>query len=304
MKELGEVSINEDDHPFSESELLAAMREYEVICPCVTDKISARVLSVTDRKAEFIANFGVGYDHIDIDAAREHGVIVTNTPGVLTHGTADLAMTLLLMIARRAGEGERLVRSGGWHGWYPTQLMGASVTGKTLGIVGMGRIGMAVAEKAHFGFGMKILYSNRNPLAREKLGNIPAEFFDDLDAMLAQSDFVSLHCPGGDNTRNLINADRLESMKQGAFLINTSRGDVVDTAALIAALQNGQIAGAGLDVYVGEPNVPAELMALENVVLLPHMGSATLETRTAMGLRVVSNVKDWLSGTDPRDRVV
>lgn len=298
-----DLVFNRDDHHMSKAELIDAMRACDALCPCVTDIIDAEVMAAPGRRVKVISNFGVGYDHIDIAAAGREGVAVTNTPDVLTDSTADIAMTLMLMVARRAGEGERMVRANGWKGWYPTQLMGASITGKTLGIVGMGRIGQAMAAKAHFGFGMKILYSNRKPVAAERLGALAAEYCEDIDELMARSDFVALHCPGGQSTRKLVDAGKLAAMKPTAFLINTSRGDVLDTDALIAALQNGVIAGAGLDVYVGEPNVPEALKPMENVVLLPHLGSATVEARTAMGLKVVDNLSAWFDGMTPPDRV-
>ncbi len=287
----------------SNQEWQQALQEYDAICPCVTDRVSADIYPATGMRTRMLANYGVGYNHIDVGAAKAQGLTVSNTPDVLTDATADLAMTLLLMLARRAGEGERQLRAGQWSGWYPTHMMGTMVTGATLGIIGMGRIGQAMAYKAHFGFGMKILYHNRKPVADPRIDPIGAEFFADLEHMLGLCDFVALHCPSGPDTYHIMNATRFELMQPHAFLINTSRGDVVDEAALIHALETKQIAGAGLDVYEKEPTVPAALKQMENVVLLPHLGSATLQTRVAMGMRVLRNLDAFFSGKDVPDRI-
>ena len=253
-------------------------------------------------RTRFIGNFGVGFSNIDVDAARSAGIVVTNTPGVLTDTTADLAMTLLLMTARRAGEGERHVRGEAWTGWRPTHMMGGEVTGRTLGIVGMGRIGRAVARRAYGGFGMPVVWYSRN--GRDVDAGIPgARRAASVDEVLAEADFVSLHIPGGAENRHLIGAEQLAMMKSTAHLVNTARGDVVDEKALVAALRDGVIAGAGLDVYEAEPEVPAELRALENVVLLPHLGSATIEARTAMGALVLDNLAAFVAGGEPPCRV-
>ncbi|MEX2367087.1 MAG: D-glycerate dehydrogenase, partial [Pseudohongiellaceae bacterium] len=270
---------------------------------CVTDRIDDSVLGVADKRVQLIANYGVGYDHIDVESAKRNGLKVSNTPDVLTDCTADLAMTLMLMIARRAGEGERSVRENQWHGWYPTHMMGAKVSGKTLGIIGMGRIGLAMAEKAHYGFGMKILYHNRSPVKDSSIERMGAKFYEDMEELLPQVDFVALHCPGGPVTHHLINAARLSMMKPGSFLINTARGNVIDETALVQALQERRIAGAGLDVYEHEPQVNDALKSLDNVVLLPHLGSATLETRTAMGMRVLDNLRAWVRGDSLPDQI-
>lgn len=296
-----DVTFNEQDAPLSEAELISAMQTHDALCPCVTDRISASVLGADSARVKIIGNYGVGIDHIDVKAAKAAGLVVTNTPEVLTEGTADLAMTLMLMLARRAGEGERLVRAGLWQGWYPTHMMGVDITGKSLAIIGMGRIGMAMARKAYHGFGMKILYHNRREVA--EASELDAEYFSDLEDMLGLADFVALHCPSSPDTKHLINSTRLKMMKSSARLINTSRGDVVDQDALIQALKDGQIAGAGLDVYEGEPRVPEALLGMENVVLLPHLGSAAVETRSAMGLRVVNNLRAFFEGNEPEDRV-
>ncbi len=281
-----------------------ALQEYDAICPCVADRITAELFTGIKPRTRLLANYGVGYNHIDLEAAKAHGIVVSNTPDVLTDATADLAMTLMLMLARRAGEGERQLRRGEWQGWFPTHMMGTMVTGATLGIIGMGRIGLAMAAKAHYGFGMKILYHNRSRVGDSAIGAMQAEYCADMTDLLKRADFVALHCRGGPDTRHLLNAERLALMQPHAFLINTSRGDVVDEAALIAALKAGRIAGAGLDVFEREPSVPEELKALENVVLLPHLGSATLATRTAMGMRVLKNLDAFFAGQEVPDRVV
>jgi lactate dehydrogenase-like 2-hydroxyacid dehydrogenase len=290
--------------PLDVAQWREALQEYDAICPCVADRVTAELFTGIKPKTRLLANYGVGFNHIDLAAAKANGIVVTNTPDVLTDATADLAMTLMLMLARRAGEGERQLRRGDWQGWYPTHMMGTAVTGATLGIIGMGRIGLAMASKAHYGFGMKILYHNRKPLGDLAISAMKAEYCGDIDDLLKRADFVALHCRGGPDTRHLLNAERIALMRKHAFLINTSRGDVVDETALIAALKEGRIAGAGLDVYEKEPAVPAELKAMENVVLLPHLGSATLETRTAMGMRVLSNLDAFFGGREVPDRVV
>lgn len=304
MRGLFDVELNDSDEPMDEVALQDALGRADALCPTVSDRISANILAADPLKAKIIGNFGVGFNHIDIDAARSRGLVVTNTPEVLTDCTADLAMTLLLMAARRAGEGERHVRSKSWTGWRPTHMLATKVTGKTLGLVGFGRIARAMAHKAHFGFGMKILYHDPFPPAAEVENQFGAIRCETADEVLASSDFVSLHCPGGKETYHLINAERLAKMRPNAILVNSARGDVIDQQALIDALKNRTIAGAGLDVYEGEPAVPEELLSLENVVLLPHLGSASSETRIAMGMRVVENLNAFFAGKEPRDRVV
>lgn len=295
-----DVILNDTDMPLSQSELAAAMAEFDVLAPTVSDRIDAEVIGGGDR-VKLIANYGVGFDHIDLAAAKAKSIAVSNTPGVLTDATADLALTLILMAARRAGEGERELRSGNWSGWRPTHLIGSALKGKVLGVVGFGRIGQATAERAHHGFGMTIAYyARRESAAAEALD---AEFCPDLNDLLAKSDFVSLHIPGGAETANLIDAQALATMKHGSYLINTARGGVVDHDALAEALKSGHLAGAGLDVYPQEPQVPAPLLDLENVVLLPHLGSANAETREAMGLRALANIEAFAAGTDMPDRI-
>jgi lactate dehydrogenase-like 2-hydroxyacid dehydrogenase len=302
LAERFDAVFNEDDRPLSQADLAAAMAEFDVLCPTVCDRIDAEVIGGGDR-VRLIANYGVGFDHIAVDAAKAKGIAVTNTPGVLTDATADIALTLILMAARRAGEGERELRAGKWSGWRPTHKLGSSLKDKVLGLVGFGRIGIATARRAHHGFGMKIAYYGRRETEPAIARELGAEFYPDLTDLLAASDFVSLHVPGGAETEGLIGEAALAAMKPGAYLINTARGGIVDHAALAAALGEGRLAGAGLDVYPAEPQVPQELLGLENVVLLPHLGSATRETRTAMGERALANVVAWADGEPLPDRV-
>jgi len=303
LQETYDVRLNADDVPMTAEELQAAFRDYDAVLPTVSDPITAEVMGAEPLKARLVGNFGVGFNHIDIEAAKALGLTVTNTPEVLTDCTADLAMTLLLTAARRAGEGERHLRAGDWTGWRPTHMMGTKITEKTLGLIGFGRIGRAVARRAHYGFGMRILYYDAYPADPDAVAAVGAVSCSSIEEVLERSDFVSLHCPGSPENRHLINAERLSVMRPGAFLINTARGDVVEEAALVAALEAGTIAGAGLDVYEFEPKVSPELASLENVVLLPHLGSATEETRVAMGMRVAQNVKAFFAGEPPPDRV-
>lgn len=303
LAEIFDLELNHDDEPMSAATLRAAFSSTDAVLTTVSDRIDAEVLSAEPLKARFIGNFGVGYNHVDVETAKTRGITLTNTPDVLTDTTADLAMMLILMVARRAGEGERHLRAGDWHGWRPTHMMGRQVTGKTLGIIGFGRIGRAVAQRAHHGFNMPVVYYNRSPVPPEYSQSVGATACGSVDEVLERADFVSLHCPGGAENRYLIDRDRLARMKKSAFLINTARGDVVNEAALIEALQAGQIAGAGLDVYEAEPNTSPVLRGMENVVLLPHLGSATEETRTAMGMKVFENAKAFFSGNEPPNRV-
>ncbi len=304
LKETYDVTLNETDVPLTVPQLQDAFRNADAVCPTVSDKITAEVLSAEPLRAKVIGNFGVGFNHIDLEAAKGRGLVVTNTPEVLTDCTADTAMTLMLMAARRAGEGERHVRTKAWTGWRPTHMIATKVTGKTLGLVGFGRIARAMAHKAHHGFDMKILFHDPYPPSQADIDAVKAEQCASTEEVLQRSDFVSLHCPGGKETHHLINAERFRLMKRGAFLINTARGDVVEEQALIDALKMGTIAGAGLDVYEFEPKVAEALLSLENVVLLPHLGSATRETRVAMGMRVFENLELFFAGKPPRDKVV
>ncbi|MGH7538261.1 MAG: 2-hydroxyacid dehydrogenase [Gemmatimonadales bacterium] len=299
-----DARLNPDDHALSAAELQAALRSADALLCTVTDRLTADVLSAEPLRAKILGNFGVGFNHIDTDAAKGRGLVVTNTPDVLTDDTADDAVMLMLMVARRAGEGERHVRSGGWTGWRPTHMLGTKVSGKTLGLVGMGRIAKAVARRAHHGLGMRVIFHDPYPPPPTVVAELGAEPRNSLEEVLREADFISLHCPATPETRHLMNAQRLTLMKPAAFLINTARGDVVDEAALVTALRLGGIAGAALDVYEREPLVSLELLAMENVVLLPHLGSATQETRTAMGFRALENLRAFFAGTLPRDRVV
>jgi len=299
-----DARLNPDDRPLSTAELQAALRDADALLTTVTDKVTADVLSVEPRRARLVANFGVGFNNIDIEAAKARGVSVSNTPDVLTDATADLAMTLLLMTARRAGEGERHLRGGQWTGWRPTHMLGTHVTGKTLGLIGMGRIARAVAQRAHHGFGMKVIFHDPFPPSPDIARSLGAEPRATLEDVLREADFVSLHCPATPETRHLMNQERFGLMRSDAFLINTARGDVVDEAALVQALDQKIIAGAGLDVFEKEPQVTQALVAMDNVVLLPHLGSATRETRVAMGMRAFENLQRFFSGQPLRDRVV
>ena len=298
-----DCEFNTADTPLSSAQLSDALTRADAVLSTVTDKFDADVLNVDNHQTKIIANFGVGFSHIDIHAAKAKKITVTNTPDVLSDCTADLAMTLLLMAARRAGEGERELRAGDWSGWRPTHMMGSKVTGKKLGIIGYGRIGRAMAHKAHHGFSMDIVVHNRSAVPAAALATVNATQLPTIEAVLAESDFVSLHCPGGDENKHLISQKRLSNMKPGSFLINTARGEVVDENALINALENGPIAGAGLDVFDNEPNIDKRFSGLPNAVLLPHLGSATTETRNDMGLRVISNLNEFFAGKKPADSV-
>ncbi len=280
--------------PMDHDECVAALDAYDVVLPTLGDAFRADAFAaVPDPRCRLLANFGVGYNHIDVAAASAAGVAVTNTPGAVTDATADIAMTLILMTARRAGEGERMVRAGAWTGWHPVQMLGLHLTGKTVAIIGMGRIGQAIAHRCHYGFGSKIVYVNRS----KKTVDLPAEQME-LAAALGMADVVILATPGGAETRHLMGAEAFAAMQTHAIFVNISRGDVVDEAALIAALQSGAIGGAGLDVYEFEPEVPEALVAMENVTLLPHLGTAALEVREAMGRMAMDNVIAFAEGRD------
>ena len=279
------VTARESTLPLTAEELRASLRDFDLVLPTLGDLYAAEVFAdVAKPRARLLANFGVGFNHIDVTTARAAGLAVSNTPGAVTDATADIALTLILMTARRAGEGERLVRAGRWQGWHPTQMLGLHVGGKTLGIIGMGRIGKAIARRAHHGFGMEITYYNRSKAEP----GLPARAVPLDEAMGA--DVVVIAVPGGPTTRHLINAERLAQMKPGGILVNIARGDVVDEAALVETLQQGRIGGAGLDVYEHEPRIHPALLRMENVTLLPHLGTAALEVRTAMGLMAVDNL--------------
>jgi len=280
--------FNSDDLPRDRAALEAAMREFDAICPTITDRLDAGLFALPGRRVRILANFGAGVDHIDLQAAAAHGIAVTNTPDALTDATADLAILLMLMAARRAGEGERELRAGRWTGWRPTHMIGQGLTGKTLGLVGYGRIARATGRRAE-AFGMRVLHHSRRPSGEP--GHVAS-----LDALAAEADILSLHVPGGAETRHLIDARLIARMKPGAILINTARGPVVDEAALAEALRARRIAAAGLDVYEREPVVHPDLLACENAVLLPHLGSATIETRTAMGMQAADNLDAFFDG--------
>ena len=297
-----DTQLNAQDEPLSQAQLGEALNNYDVVCPTVTDQLGRDLFDSKLVQTKLIANFGVGYNHIALDALKGTGIEVTNTPGVLTDATAEIAMMLILMSARRAGEGERHLRAREWSGWRPTHMLSSQVTGKTLGIVGMGRIGTRLARQARHGFGMQVLYSNRSRVAESVEVELDAEFCS-LDEVLERSDFVSLNCPANDETRHLVNQHNIKLMRSSAHLINTARGDVVDEMALADALSRRAIAGAGLDVYEKEPEVPDSLLALDQVVLLPHMGSGTVETREAMGFRAVANIEAFVEGRPLPDLV-
>lgn len=288
-----DVTSRSETTPLSPEALRHALTDFDAVLPTLGDLFSAEVFEdVAQPRCKILANFGVGYNHLDVAAAKSSGIAVTNTPGAVTDATADIAMTLMLMSARRAGEGERLVRSGQWEGWHPTQMLGMHLSGKTVGIVGMGRIGQAIAQRCHFGFGMAVKYFNRSV----KDISFPAQKVENLADMAGQVDVLVTAVPAGAATHHIIDAKILIAMKRSGHLINIARGDVVDETALIAALEDGEIAGAGLDVYEFEPRVPAALIALQNVVLLPHLGTAALEVRTAMGLMAADNLLAFDAG--------
>lgn len=303
MAELFDVVVNPSDLPLSRTELVAAMRENDVLVPTVTDRIDGDMLVEAGDRLGLIANFGAGIEHIDLATARARKVIVTNTPGVFTDDTADLTMMLILSVPRRIGEGSRLVRDGQWTGWAPSTLLGRCIGGKRLGIVGMGRIGQAVAHRAR-AFGMEVVYHNRHRLPPSIETMLGARYEPELDQLIAEADVLTLHCPGGKGTHHLLDTARLAAMKPTAFVINTARGDLIDEDALVLALQEGRIAGAGLDVYAREPKVDPRLIALPNVITLPHMGSATLEGREHAGEKVIANIRFWADGHRPPDQVL
>ncbi len=302
MMELFTCRLNLDDKPFGKSQLTAAVGQADVLVPTVTDRIDAEVLIAAGPALKLIASFGTGVDHVDLAAAQRRGVIVTNTPGVLTEDTADMTMALILAVSRRLAEGERLIRSGGWTGWSPTSMLGHRIWGKRLGIVGMGRIGMALARRAA-GFGLSVHYHNRRPVPEDVETTLEASYWESLDQMLAHMDIVSVNCPHTPATYHLLSARRLRLLQSHAILVNTARGEIVDQEELVRLLEIRAIGGAGLDVFEHEPAVDPRLRALDNVVLLPHMGSATIEGRIAMGEKVIINIKTFADGHRPPDRV-
>jgi len=306
MRELFDARLNLDDKPMSESDLVDAMREADVLVPTITDTINAGMIAQAGEQMKLIANFGNGVDHIDVTSALRRGVTVTNTPGVLTEDTADMTMALILATARRIAEGARIIPEGRWTGWSPTWMLGRRITGKRLGIIGMGRIGQALALRAR-AFGMSIHYHNRRRVAQQVEEALEATYWDSLDQMLARMDFVSVNCPHTPATYHLLSARRLKHLRPEAIVINTARGEVIDEAALTRMLEAGEIAGAGLDVYEHAPAVSEKLIALAEagkVTLLPHMGSATHEGRNDMGEKVIINIKTFMDGHRPPDRVL
>jgi glyoxylate reductase len=303
LMELFDVKLNDNDKPMTTSELAEAMASAEVLVPTVTDQIDAELIRGAGKKLKLIANYGTGVDHINLEAARDKGIAVTNTPDVLTEDTADMTMALILAVPRRLVEGERELRAGEWSGWSPTWMLGHRIFGKRLGIIGMGRIGQAVARRAR-GFGLSIHYHNRNPVHDEIETELEATYWESLDQMIARMDFVSVNCPHTPATFHLLSARRLKLLQPHAVIINTARGEIIDEAALTRLLQAGEIAGAGLDVFEHEPAVNPKLMALDNVILLPHMSSATFEGRQDMGDKVVINIQFFADGHTPPDRVI
>jgi glyoxylate reductase len=303
MMELFACRLNLDDTPLSKPELIAAMERADVLVPTVTDRIDTEVLDAAGPALKLIASFGTGVDHVDLAAAQRRGIIVTNTPGVLTEDTADMTMALILAVSRRLAEGERLIRSGGWTGWGPISMLGHRIWGKRLGIVGMGRIGMALARRAK-GFGLSVHYHNRRPVPEEVENALEATHWESLDQMLAHMDIVSVNCPHTPATYHLLSARRLRLLQPQAILVNTARGEIVDEEELLRLLETRAIAGAGLDVFEHEPAIDPRLRVLDNVVLLPHMGSATIEGRLAMGEKVIINIKTFADGHRPPDRVL
>ena len=303
LMELFDVRLNVDDEAMSEAELTEAVKTADVLVPTITDTIDAKLIAAAGKKLKLIANYGTGVAHIDLAAAREKGITVTNTPDVLTEDTADMTMALILAVPRRLVEGERIVRSGDWSGWSPTWMLGHRIFGKRLGIIGMGRIGQAVARRAR-GFGLSIHYHNRNRVHEEIENELEATYWESLDQMLAHMDFVSVNCPHTPATYHLLSARRLKLLQPHAVIVNTARGAVIDANALTQVLQSGDIAGAGLDVFEHSPAVNPKLLALDNVVLLPHMGSATFEGRGDMGEKVVINIQTFVDDHTPPDRVI
>jgi glyoxylate reductase len=303
MMELFEARLNRDDRPMSPAELIEAVKVADVLVPTVTDAIGKSVLAHAGAQLKLIASFGTGVDHIDLAVARQRGITVTNTPGVLTEDTADMTMALILAVPRRLTEGERLLRSGTWQGWGPTTMLGHRIWGKRLGIVGMGRIGSAVARRAR-GFGLSVHYHNRKRAHPQLEAEVEATYWESLDQMLAHVDIVSVNCPHTPATYHLLSARRLKLLRPHAYIVNTSRGEVIDENALARLLASGEIAGAGLDVFERAPAVNPKLVALPSVVLLPHMGSATIEGRIDMGEKVIINIKTFVDGHAPPDRVL
>jgi len=303
MAELFDARFNTDDVPLTRDALVAAMADCDVLVPTVTDTIDASIIAAAPPRLKLIASYGAGVNHIDLAAAKAKGIMVTNTPGVFTDDTADLTMALILNVPRRLGEGHRAMRNGEWSGWSPTGMLGHRIGGKTLGIIGLGRIGEAVAMRAK-AFGMNIIYNKRSRLPASVEDELGVTFEPDIDRLVARSDIITLHCPLTADTDKIINAERIAHMKPNAYVINSSRGELIDEDALIEALQSGRIAGAGLDVYTHEPAVDSRFLSIANAVLLPHLGSATFEGREASGERVITNIRVWADGHRPPDQVL
>jgi glyoxylate reductase len=303
MSELFDVALNPDDVPMSRDAIVAAMQDCDVLVPTVTDRIDGAMIAEAGQRMGLIANFGAGVDHIDLGAARARKIVVTNTPSVFTDDTADMAMAMIISVPRRLPEGSRMLLAGEWTGWGPSNFLGSSLGGKRLAIVGMGRIGQAVAHRAR-GFGLEVVYHNRHRLPPAIENMLGARYEPDLDRLIAEADILTLHCPASAGTHHILDAARIAAMKPSACVINTSRGDIIDEEALIQALEGGRLAGAGLDVYAREPAVDRRLLALPNVVLIPHLGSATTEGRGAAGQRLIANVRFWIDGHRPPDQVL
>lgn len=303
MMELFDAQLNVADEPLTQEDLVGAVQTADVLVPTVTDRIDADIISQAAPRLKLIASFGTGIDHIDLAAASERQITVTNTPGVLTEDTADMTMALILSVPRRLGEGERLLRAGKWTGWAPNFMLGRRIWGKRLGILGMGRIGTAVARRAR-GFGLSIHYHNRSRVAEDTEAELEATYWESLDQMLAHMDIVSVNCPHTPGTYHLLSGRRLKLMQPSAYIVNTARGEVVDEEVMVQMLKDGELSGAGLDVYEREPEVNPKLLALDNVVLLPHIGSATLEGRIDMGEKVLINIRTFFDGHRPPDRVL
>ncbi|NNC59301.1 MAG: D-glycerate dehydrogenase [Erythrobacter sp.] len=303
MRELFDAKLNTDDVPLTREQLAEAMADCDVLVPTVTDQIDGDLIAGAGERLKLIANFGAGTDHIDLAAAAKRQIMVTNTPGVFTDDTADIAILGIIGVPRRIREGVELVRSNKWTGWAPSRLLGRRLGGKTLGIVGMGRIGQAVAHRAR-AFGLDIAYHNRKALPQSVEQMLGARFVENLDSLIEQADILTLHCPATKDTIGMLDARRIRLMKPGASLINTARGELVDQEALIAALDSGHLAGAGLDVYPDEPNVDPRLIRHPNVMTLPHIGSATAEGREASGEKVIANIRFWADGHRPPDQVL
>ena len=303
MRELFNTTLNENDKPFSKVQLMDALNKAEVLVPTVTDKIDEELIKSSGENLKLIASFGTGVDHIDLRAAKKKGILVTNTPGVLTEDTADVVMSLILAVPRRIVEGDKKTRDGNWNGWSPTGMLGHRINGKRLGVVGMGRIGQAVARRAK-GFGMSIHYHNRNKLHSEIEDSLEATWWQNLDQMISRMDIISINCPHTDQTHHMIGEKQLNLFQKHSYLVNAARGEIVDEKKLTDLLVSGSIAGAGLDVYENEPEIDKRLRKLNNVVLLPHIGSATIEGRVAMGEKVIINIKTVADGHTPPDLVL